>query len=94
MRVQAVGLNRAESMYYRGQYLEQAIFPSRMGYEVAGVVEAVGEGVDARWVGKSVATTPGYAMTRYGTGEQAVVPVSALTDYPANLTPEQRRLRG
>ena len=29
-------------------------------------------------------------MTRYGTlGEQAVVPVSALGEYPANLTPEQ-----
>ena len=90
LRVQAVGLNRAESMFYRGQYLEQPQFPSRLGYEAAGVVEAVGEDVDPTWVGKAVATVPGFSMTRYGTlGEEAVVPVTALGEYPANLTPVQ-----
>ena len=47
IKVEAVGLNRAESMFYHGQYLEQPRFPSRLGYEAAGVVDAVGEGVDA-----------------------------------------------
>jgi NADPH:quinone reductase-like Zn-dependent oxidoreductase len=90
LRVLAAGLNRAEALYYRGQYLEQPKLPSRIGYEVAGVVEAVGEGVDASWIGKKVATIPAYGMNQYGTlGEQAVVPVFALTEYPANLTPEQ-----
>ena len=90
LRVQAVGLNRAESMFYRGQYLEQPQFPSRLGYEAAGVVEAVGEDVDPTWVGKAVATVPGFSMTQYGTlGEEAVVPVTALGAYPANLTPVQ-----
>jgi NADPH:quinone reductase-like Zn-dependent oxidoreductase len=90
LRVKAVGLNRAESMFYRGQYLEQPKFPSRLGYEAAGVVEAVGEGVDAQWIGKSVATIPAFQMTHYGTlGEEAVVPVEALGEYPANLTAEQ-----
>ncbi len=90
LRVQAAGLNRAEALYYRGQYLEQPKLPSRIGYEVAGVVEAVGEGVDSGWIGKSVATIPAYGMNQYGTlGKQAVVPAFALTEYPANLTPEQ-----
>ena len=90
LRVKALGLNRAESMFYRGQYLEQATFPSRLGYEAAGVVEAVGEGVDAKWVGKPAATIPNFLMTQYGTlGEEAVVPVGALAEYPANLTAEQ-----
>ena len=90
MRVQAAGLNRAEALYCRGQYLEQPRLPSRIGYEVAGVVDAVGEGVDESWIGKSVATTPAYSMNEYGTlGEQAVVPAYALTEYPKNLTPEQ-----
>lgn len=90
LRVQAVGLNRAESMFYRGQYLEQAQLPSRLGYEAAGVVEEVGEGVDKSWVGKAVATVPGFSMTRYGTlAEEAVVPVTALGEYPANLKPAQ-----
>jgi NADPH:quinone reductase-like Zn-dependent oxidoreductase len=90
LRVKALGLNRAESMFYRGQYLEQATFPSRLGYEAAGVVEAVGEGVDAKWVGKPAATIPNFLMNQYGTlGEEAVVPVGALAEYPANLTAEQ-----
>ncbi|MGA8085897.1 MAG: zinc-dependent alcohol dehydrogenase family protein [Terracidiphilus sp.] len=90
LRVLAAGLNRAEALYYRGQYLEQPQLPSRIGYEVAGVVEAVGEGVDSKWIGKSVATIPAYSMNEYGTlGKQAVVPATALTEYPANLTPEQ-----
>jgi NADPH:quinone reductase-like Zn-dependent oxidoreductase len=90
LRVQAAGLNRAESLYYHGHYLEQPQLPSRLGYEVAGVVEAVGEGVDAGWVGKQVATIPGFSQNRYGTlGEEAVVPVDALGEYPAALTPVQ-----
>jgi NADPH:quinone reductase-like Zn-dependent oxidoreductase len=90
LRVKAAGLNRAESLFYHGQYLEQPQLPSRLGYEVAGVVEAVGEGVDKSWIGKPVATVPGFSMTRYGTlGEEAVVPAAALGEYPANLSPTQ-----
>jgi NADPH:quinone reductase-like Zn-dependent oxidoreductase len=90
IRVKAAGLNRAESMFYHGQYLEQPTLPSRLGYESAGVVDAVGEGVDKSWIGKSVATVPSFSMTRYGTlGEEAVVPVEALGEYPANLSPTQ-----
>src|SRR6516162_7844712 len=66
LRVKALGLNRAESMYYRSQNLEQPRLPSRLGYEAAGVVEAVGPGVDAQWIGKQVATIPSFSMSRYG----------------------------
>jgi NADPH:quinone reductase-like Zn-dependent oxidoreductase len=90
LRVQAAGLNRAESMFYHGMYLEAPQLPSRLGYEVAGVVEAVGEGVDPSWVGKPVATVPGFSQNRYGTlGEEAIVPVNALGEYPAKLAPTQ-----
>ena len=90
LRVQASGLNRAESAYYHGMYFEQPQFPSRVGYEVAGVVEAVGEGVDAAWLGKAVGTIPGFSQNRYGTlGEEAIVPADVLAEYPANLTPVQ-----
>ena len=90
LRVQAVGLNRAESMFYHGQYLEQATFPSRLGYEAAGIVDAVGAEVDPELVGKAVATVPGFSMTRYGTlGEEAVIPASAIGKYPSNLTPAE-----
>ena len=90
LRVHAVGMNRAESMYYHGRYLETAQLPSRLGYEVAGVVEAVGEGVDEKWVGKEVSTVPGFSQNRYGSlGEEAIVPASSLSEYPPNLTREQ-----
>ena len=90
LRVQAVGMNRAESMYYHGRYLETPQLPSRIGYEVAGVVEAVGDGVDRSWIGEQVATVPGFSQNRYGSlGEEAVVPVSVLGKYPKNLSPVQ-----
>ena len=90
IKVEAIGLNRAESMFYHGQYLEQAKFPSRLGYEAAGAVDAVGEGVDAGWIGKRVATVPSFSMAQYGIlGEEAVVPEAALGEYPANLTTAQ-----
>ncbi|HLJ76315.1 MAG TPA: zinc-dependent alcohol dehydrogenase family protein [Acidobacteriaceae bacterium] len=87
LRVEATGLNRAEALYMRGFYLEQAKLPSRIGYEAAGVVEAVGPGADTKWIGKRVATIPGYSQNQYGVlGEEAIVPVSSLGEYPAKLS--------
>lgn len=87
LRVEAVGLNRAESMYYHGFYFEQPVLPSRLGYEVAGVVEAVGPGVEASWVGKKVSTIPGFSQNKYGVlGEAAIVPATSLREYPAKFS--------
>jgi NADPH:quinone reductase-like Zn-dependent oxidoreductase len=88
LRVQAVGLNRAESMFYHGIYLEDPKLPSGLGYEGAGVIEEVGPGVDRDWIGKAVATIPGFSMTEYGMlGEEVIAPAAALGEYPPNLTP-------
>jgi len=38
--IKALGLNRAESMFRRGQYLEEPKLPARLGYEAAGTVAA------------------------------------------------------
>jgi len=87
LRVAAVGLNRAEAVFMRGHYFEQPVLPSRIGYEAAGVVEEVGPGVDQSWIGKNVATVPGFSMSQYGVlGEEAIVPVAALAEYPPSLT--------
>ncbi|MDO2625196.1 alcohol dehydrogenase catalytic domain-containing protein [Escherichia coli] len=45
IRVHAIGINRAEIMYRNGQYVIEPEFPARLGYEAAGVVQAVGENV-------------------------------------------------
>jgi len=87
LRVEAVGLNRAEALYMRGQYFEQPNPPSRIGYEAAGTVENVGPDVDPSWIGKRVATMPGFSQNQYGVlGEEAVVPVHALGEYPSTLS--------
>ena len=88
LRVQAVGLNRAEDLFMRGFYNEIPELPSRIGYEAAGVVEAVGPGVDSSWIGKQVATIPGFSMSKNGVlGEEAIVPEASLGEYPAKLSP-------
>ena len=88
--VEAIGLNRAEVMFRRGQYLEQPKLPSRLGYEAAGVVSAVGAGVTHVKVGDRVSTLPAFSMTEYGVyGETTIVPGRAVVLYPDNLTPEQ-----
>lgn len=90
LRVKAIGLNRAEVMFRMGRYLVAPVLPSKLGYEASGVVEAVGEGVDAAWVGKTVSTVPAFPVDKYGVyGEVAVVPVEALAEYPAHLTAEE-----
>jgi len=88
LKVQAVGLNRAESMFIRGQYVEPPKFPAGVGYEAAGVVEAVGPDVDKSWVGKRVATIPAFSMNDYAMlGEEVIAPAAALGEYPAKLSP-------
>jgi NADPH:quinone reductase-like Zn-dependent oxidoreductase len=90
LKVKAIGLNRAEVMFRSGQYLEAAVLPSKLGYEAAGVVEAVGPDVEKSWLGKKASTVPAFLMTQYGVyGEVAIVPASALAAYPEKLTPEE-----
>jgi NADPH:quinone reductase-like Zn-dependent oxidoreductase len=88
LKVQAVGLNRAESMFMRDQYIEAPKLPAGLGYEAAGVVEAVGPDVDKNWLGKRVATIPAFSMNDYAMlGEEVIAPVAALGEYPAKLSP-------
>lgn len=90
LRVKAIGLNRAEVMYRKGQYLYEPKLPSKLGYEASGVVEAIGAGVDPAWLNKTASTVPAFELTRYGVyGEVAIVPAAALAEYPSTLSYEQ-----
>jgi len=40
LRVKAIGLNRSESMFMHGYYLEPTKLPAKLGYEASGVVTA------------------------------------------------------
>ena len=87
IKVHALGLNRAESMFRSGQYLEAPQFPARLGYEAAGTVSAVGEGVGGFSVGDAVSTVPAFSQNQYGVyGELVNVPVNAVVKHPATLS--------
>ncbi len=87
LKIEAIGLNRAEVMFRKGQYLEHPELPSRLGYEAAGIVDAIGPGVDGIQIGDRVSTIPAYSMGKYGVyGESAIVPAFAAVAYPDNLS--------
>jgi NADPH:quinone reductase-like Zn-dependent oxidoreductase len=87
LKVQAIGLNRAESMFYHGQYIYQPKLPAGLGYEAAGVVEAVGPDVDKSWIGKQVSTVPAFSLNDYSmVGEEVLAAVAVLGEYPAKLS--------
>ena len=85
IRVRAAGLNFADILSRQGLYPDSPPKPVVMGYEVSGVIESVGEGINSDFVGKSVA-----AMTRFG-GQSELVAVKAtqVFDKPESLTFEQ-----
>lgn len=90
IKVEALGLNRAEVMYRTNIYTEQPTFPSRIGYEAAGVIDAIGEGVTGLQVGDRVSTIPGFSLNQYGVaGDSAIVPAMHVAKYPENLSPEE-----
>ncbi len=86
IRVKAIGLNRAEVMFRNGAYLQEAQFPSRLGYEAAGMVEAVGSAVSGFAVGDAVSVVPPLDIARWGTyGELANVPARLVVKHPQAL---------
>jgi len=88
IKVEAIGLNRAEIMFRKGQYLETPELPSRIGYEAAGVIDAVGPDVTGLRIGDRVSTIPSFPMSQYGVyGESAIVPAYAAVHYPDRLSP-------
>src|SRR5690349_17865981 len=90
LKVRAIGLNRAESMFRSGQYLEAPKLPAGLGYEAAGTVSAVGPGVGGFAVGDVVSVIPGFSMNDYACyGTEAVVPAASAVKHPASLSFEQ-----
>jgi NADPH:quinone reductase-like Zn-dependent oxidoreductase len=88
LKVEAIGLNRADVMFRTGAYLETPVFPARLGLEAAGVVDAIGHGVSGIKQGDRVSTVPSFSMSSHGVyGESAIVPAHAVAHYPSNLSP-------
>jgi NADPH:quinone reductase-like Zn-dependent oxidoreductase len=85
IRVKASGINFADILARKGLYPDAPKLPAVVGYEVSGIVDAVGPQVDAGWVGKEV-----FALTRFrGYADTVVVPQIQTFEKPAALSFEQ-----
>ena len=58
MRVEAIGVNFGDVLFRRGDYFLDATFPAVPGYETAGRVVAVGDGVESDMIGPKVLVIP------------------------------------
>jgi NADPH:quinone reductase-like Zn-dependent oxidoreductase len=82
VQVKAAGLNFADILARQGLYPDGPKKPCVMGYEVAGVIEAVGEGVDRQMAGQPVV-----AMTRFrGQAEKVAIAANQLFAKPESLS--------
>jgi NADPH:quinone reductase-like Zn-dependent oxidoreductase len=87
IKVKAIGINRAESMWRQDAYIEPVKFPAGLGYEAAGIVDALGSEVAGLSVGDDVSVIPSFSMNEYATyGEVVVVPAYAVVKHPKRLS--------
>ena len=87
INVKAIGINRAEAMWRTDIYIEPVKFPAGLGYEAAGVVDAVGSDVSGIAVGDDVSVIPSFSMNQYSTyGEVIIAPDYAVVKHPKTLS--------
>jgi synaptic vesicle membrane protein VAT-1 len=85
IRVAAIGVNFADILARQGLYQDAPKVPCVVGYEVSGVIDATGAGVDASWMGKDAV-----ALTRFGGYADVVrVPVTQVFEKPGALSHER-----
>lgn len=81
VRVHAAGVNFPDTLIIEGKYQLRAEPPFSPGAEIAGVVDAVGEGVDNVKPGDRVMALPGYG----GFAEYVTVEAARLTALPETM---------
>jgi NADPH:quinone reductase-like Zn-dependent oxidoreductase len=85
IRVKASGINFADILARKGLYPDAPKLPAVVGYEVSGVVDAVGPHAQSGWVGKQV-----LALTRFGGyADTVLVSQAQVFEKPATLDFEQ-----
>lgn len=86
--VQAIGISWFDVLWRQNLAPSQVRLPAGMGHEMAGVITAVGAGVDDLAVGDRVASFPAANANDFPVyGEVIVLPRNAVTRYPQILTP-------
>ncbi|GAA1835067.1 zinc-dependent alcohol dehydrogenase family protein [Pseudonocardia ailaonensis] len=86
IRVDAVGLNRAEVNFRRGTYVEAPRLPAGLGTEAAGEILELGPEVDGWAPGDAVSVVPSFSQNDYPVyAEEAVVPARSLVRRPEGM---------
>src|ERR1700677_5287503 len=87
IKVKAIGINRAESMWRNDKYVEPVKFPAGLGYDASGIIDALGKDVTGFAVGDAVSTIPAFSMNQYFTyGEIILIPGYAVVKHPNSLS--------
>ena len=90
VRTQALGVGWRDVLWRQNLAPDQAQLPAGVGFELSGVVEAVGPDVDDLAPGVAVASFPAFSPNQYPAwGDLVLMPRSALTRYPDVLTPDE-----
>jgi len=90
IKVAAIGLNFADVMWRKNEYIEIPQLPSGLGYDVSGTIESIDPGVTDFAIGDKVATFPSHNQGEHAAyGELVLMPTVAVSRYPETLSPVQ-----
>src|SRR3546814_9246364 len=83
IHVEAMGINLSDVIFRYGHHPVKPQFPSLIGSEAAGTVEAIGEGVQGFSVGEEVSVIPRMAPEHVTCGEMINVPARVVRRHQA-----------
>lgn len=84
--VKAFALNRADLLFIHGDHYSLPNFPSRLGDECCGVIDAIGDGVSGFEIGDRVSTIP-FHTDQYKThGESTLTLARYVAQLPENIS--------
>lgn len=87
LRIHAIGLNRTELTLRSGRAPVKPALPSGIGFEAAGVIEALGPDVTGFDIGDRVALVPAYGAAQYSLyGEASLAPARSLVAIPEHVS--------
>jgi NADPH:quinone reductase-like Zn-dependent oxidoreductase len=83
LRIHAIGVNRTEVTLRSGRSPVRPALPTPVGFEAAGVIEAMGEKIPGFAVGDRVALVPAYSASQYGLyADASLAPARSLVRIP------------
>ncbi|MGK5095415.1 zinc-dependent alcohol dehydrogenase family protein [Deltaproteobacteria bacterium TL4] len=90
LRITSVGLNRADCVFLEGRYFNKPSYPSRIGMEGAGIVDAVGSEVTSYTPDDRVGVIPNmFDISKQGAlAEYAIYPEDSIVATPESIPDE------